>query len=274
MEYSFVKSGIDTNSIQLYSELLSRVFPETDKFSKEYLKWQYIQNPLGTIVGYDAYFGETLAAHYATIPVNYEIEGEMVNGLLSLNTATHPEHRGKGLFTKLASKTYKEAVNLNYGFIIGVANQNSTHGFINKLGFNLISPLDVKIGIGEISYDKMDNYMIKPNWTQEALSWRFSNPNKVYYKHNNSVFSKSEKPWIDALIFKDYQAENTLKSCSPKIKMWIGLAHLSHAPFGFIKLPDFLRPSPLNLIFKDLKDTFPLFTKESFLFELVDFDAY
>lgn len=72
----------------------------------EVLHWQYKDNPDGPAVGFNAWHGEELAGHYVTIPLKAMVNGTVEKGLLSLNTATHPAHHGKGLLTKLAKTTY------------------------------------------------------------------------------------------------------------------------------------------------------------------------
>ena len=76
--------------------LLRHVFPHTSQFTDAYLAWQYVQNPVGPVVGVNAYAGDALAAHYVTLPMEARVGGVTVRGLLSLNTATHPDHQGKG----------------------------------------------------------------------------------------------------------------------------------------------------------------------------------
>jgi GNAT superfamily N-acetyltransferase len=132
-DHQIQQTAVDSASILSYSTLLSDVFGKPELFTKEYLQWQYADNPDGTIVGFNAYQGETLAAHYVTQPMEAVINGVKRRGLLSLNTATHPQHQGKGLFVKLADRTYTYAAEHGYDFVIGVANQNSVHGFTKKL---------------------------------------------------------------------------------------------------------------------------------------------
>ena len=114
--------------------LMNDSFPNCP-FGKDYYRWQYEDNPNGKVVSYNAYYDGILAAHYAAIPVEMSFDGNIVKGLLSLNTATHSQHRGKGLFVKLAQLTYDYAQEHGYKYVIGVANANSTHGFLTKLGF-------------------------------------------------------------------------------------------------------------------------------------------
>ena len=148
--YNFKQVIIDNQCLSECSKLLSAVFTNTTKFTNQFLEWEYKNNPNGNIVGYNAYYGDKLAAHYVTQPVRVLIEGKVRKVLLSLNTATHPEHQGKKLFTSLAEKTYELAYKEGYDFVYGVANANSTPGFINKLGFQLVAPLVARIGMGQI----------------------------------------------------------------------------------------------------------------------------
>ena len=80
-------------------------------------------------------------------------------------------------------------------FIIGVANQNSTHGFIKKLGFYLISPLDVKIGFGKLNLKIKQSYKAKPFWSLKTLKWRLSNPYVSYFKNRKSSIRSRKKIW-------------------------------------------------------------------------------
>lgn len=274
MDYTFIKTETTKEKIKIYSELLSTVFYNTNKFTVDFLTWQYYDNPNGKVVGFDAYSGDTLAGHYVTIPVSYYIDGKVKKGLLSLNTATHADHRGKGLFTQLAHRTYEEAKKLGYEFVIGVANQNSTHGFLKKLGFYLIAPLIVKTGIGNINFNKGLSYLVKPNWDDKSLKWRLNNPEANYLTNKNTVISPTDKSGIYAQLFSSKDAILSLSTKKPFLKLWIGIAKDLRCKGLFFNLPKRLKPSPLNLIFKDLTGELPLINKKDILFELIDFDGY
>lgn len=275
MKYKYTKTQITVDKLEDYSKLLSSVFVNTNKFTQAFLYWQYAKNPEGMALGFDAYFEGKLVAHYVTLPVCYLINGKKTKGLLSLNTAVHPKHQGKKLFTQLAQKTFDEAKLLGYDFIIGVANQNSTHGFIKKLGFYLISPLDVKIGFGKLNLKIKQSYKAKPFWSLKTLKWRLSNPYVSYFKNRNQVFVLAKRYGLYAQI---YNMDDTLKfddnlmKKAPFFKIWVGLAKKEKA--FFTTFPSILKPAPLNLIFKDLKGNLPILKPNDIFFELIDFDAY
>src|SRR5262245_10964988 len=75
--------------------------------SEPFLRWQYLDNPLGLVVGAvaEATDGEVVGA-YTLIPLPFRVDGRERLGMLSLNTATSPRYQGQGIFTALAKVTY------------------------------------------------------------------------------------------------------------------------------------------------------------------------
>lgn len=272
-DYRIEQVKVDDVSLRETQNLLQLVFEaHADKFSFEFVKWQYAENPVGSIVGFNAYTGDLLAAHYVTMPVYMNIEGKKTLGLLSLNTATHPDHRGKRLFTILAERTYQYAAEKGYKFVIGVANANSTLGFIKHLKFKLIGPLTFKIGIGTNIYPRKD-YTFTHYWDKEIMDWRLKNPSMEYYKNGDLIVSPIK------VGFKKLVCHNGVNLVTlPKLRMrplnlYIGFGASLSKGF-YVNVPKFIERSPFNLIFRDLTDgSLPEVTKENILFELLDFDV-
>lgn len=247
------------------------------KFTPEFLKWQYLDNPQGKVVSFNAWSEEgEMAGHYATIPIRMMLDGKAVKGLLSLNTATHPNHQGKGLFTKLASATYKYAEENGYKFVIGVANANSTHGFLKKLEFYLVSPLEVKVGIGNPfagikTVEK--NHCI---YDQETLKWRLACPSYSYSVKDNCIWGDREEPCFKTCVAPVPTTTNIdalgLKKSSSLFGLFVGLGV---KPSGiYVNLPKFIKRSPFNLIFRDLTNgELPTLTPENVVFTLMDYDV-
>ena len=86
-------------------------------------------------IAFMAYDKENVpAAFYGVFPCIYNLNGKIISGAQSGDTMTHPEHRKKGLFYKLAKKTYELALKEGIKYIYGVPNGNSYHGF-KKMGW-------------------------------------------------------------------------------------------------------------------------------------------
>ena len=275
-----VRVGTDQNSLSLCASVLRAAFPRATRFSPEYLRWQYADNPVGSIVGFNAVSVEgTLAAHYVCLPIVASIEGVLESGLLSLNTATHPDHQGKGLFTKLAQATYALGLALGYSFVVGVANQNSTGGFVRKLGFELVSPLDAKIGIGPLHLSSpRQDLGFRRHWDERTLRWRLSNPAATYAVTGSVISCATDRPLINAIIGTSAFTSQlqTPRSSRAPFHLWIGrdpAVEAGHNYF-YMDIPKRFRPSPLNFIFLDLSGAGRRLNASRLAFWAVDFDAY
>ena len=262
--------------------LLANVFGKPELFTPEYITWQYADNPDGEIVGYNAIKEGVLAAHYVTQPLLAMVEGKVRKGLLSLNTATHPSHQGKGLFVGLAERTYQLAVDQGYSFVIGVANQNSVHGFVKKLGFHQVGQLHALLGMGPLPYSEdISKFSYSRIWSQKALDWRLNNPVAKYGvttgKHI-TVSSPTAYPGIKAILgtFDGTKyKESDIKSGTAVLNLWIGAnKDISKGARTYFNIPHRFRPAPLYLIFKSLTMDIHALNFEDIYFQALDFDAY
>jgi GNAT superfamily N-acetyltransferase len=281
-EFVFEERRVSTTPACIRDYLaLFHVFRRGHLYTESYLRWEYDENPEGKAIGFDAWDGETLAGHYVTQPMRARLDGREHRGLLSLNTATNPQHQGKGLFTTLAQRTYAAAADEGYAFVIGVANEKSTHGLVKHLGFTLLGPLEAHVGLGHppmttretaIAYERV--------WSDDALRWRTRNPARPYFTvhHGSSstVLAKTEYRGLMGVLTDDATASaapdaSAFTRALPRL--WLGVdARLDFRRAATIRLPVRLRPSPLNLIFRALRDDVRVPRREEIAFSLIDFD--
>jgi hypothetical protein len=92
--------------------------------------------------GYLAYADDVPAAFYGVIPCFMECDGKQILAAQSADTMTHPDHRGKGLFIKLAELTYELCYAEEILILFGFPNQNSLPGFVNKLDWQVAAQME------------------------------------------------------------------------------------------------------------------------------------
>lgn len=269
-------------ALRRYEQLLLSCFPGAANFRVDYLDWLYAQNPDGPVVGFDAWHGDQLAAHYVTVPATAVVGDHEVRVLLSLNTATHPDHRGKGLFTLLADRTYAAGAAAGFDAVYGVANANSTPGFTKKLGFLLVTPLLAKVGIGGLgaAHDRIrERARFRRVWSQPALAWRCRNPvNPVVARTKGTGMvlrtrgAKGTTAWTEIL---DQHAVTTPSRTLSPLRLFLGLLPADVGGLGgYFDIPQRLRPSPLNLIYRSLNGRVPAMSPGDVFLTFADFDAY
>ncbi|MDI9408076.1 MAG: GNAT family N-acetyltransferase [Candidatus Pacebacteria bacterium] len=283
----FVPITCNNDSYDHYIRLFKACFPASPKFVPHYLDWLYRQNPEGKVVGFDAWEKGKLAAHYASVPAQGFVEGRETRLLLSFGTATHPDFQGQGLFTKLAQMTYEAAANQGFEAIYGVANANSTPGFCRKLNFTLVSQLSVKIGIGirPIDFSGLERTDFYCRRSSESLKWRCQNPInpiRVYRRNGQNYFMASAlmavpviAQYPNQLLPDDLQLNNSVPSRISPFRLSLGLTPKTmQKKQASIEIPQFMRPSPLNLIYLSLTNHRPTINPESVFFTFMDFDAF
>ena len=281
---TFAPVQFDPRSLDRYESLFLACFPKSRKFAPTVLNWLYLQNPDGHAIGFDAFEGDELAAHYVCIPALARINGRPEKTLLSLNTATHPRHQGKGLFTRLAEMTYQTAAEQGYCSVYGVANANSTPGFVRKLGFQLVQPLDAMAGLGSLSIDfevAVRNAQFERVWTRDSLRWRCGNPfNKIAGVRRPgrvAFYANALGPLLTAYaeLSGDAWCEYEHGRRVSPLHLFLGLIPANSSHFsGYAAIPKRLRPSPLNMIFRPLTNSASLLEPAHIFFSFLDFDAY
>lgn len=261
--------------LKAYSRLLSNVFNHPHKFSCAYLQWLYAGNPVGEVMGTDAFYKDELVAHHAAVPVNYVIRDSVHRGLLAINNATLPAHQGKGLLKTLAATTFAEAAALGFDFVVTVTNQNSTPAYLKKFGFKRLAPLEAKIGFGRLTAGAKTSFRSDKN--EAWINWRLANPVGNYFAKKDVCYAPTHLPGVAAQLHSADLKSKAFKALPQKssvLTLWLGLASQKKQKGFFVNIPERFKPSPLNLLFKDLSGKLPVIEKEDVFFEAMDFDAY
>jgi hypothetical protein len=87
-------------------------------------------------IGYLAYdTNNKPAAFYGVLPLRALIGDRKILIAQSADTLTHPAHRRKGLFIKLALMTYDLSKEEGMHFLFGIPNENSYPGFVKNLNW-------------------------------------------------------------------------------------------------------------------------------------------
>ncbi|HYW76097.1 MAG TPA: GNAT family N-acetyltransferase, partial [Gammaproteobacteria bacterium] len=198
----------------------------------------------------------------------------------------HPDYRGKGLFTRLAERTYEAAAERGFHSVYGVANANSTPGFVRKLGFQLVEPLQARIGIGSLGIHLASaarDAQFQRVWTQDSLGWRCANPaNAVRYTQMSdglglfaAAYGRILSAYAELPLNAPVPTHAVANRAPSQFRLYLGLAPSSACrPSAYVPIPDRLRPSPLNLIFRPLTQRGSRLEAGHVNFSFLDFDAY
>lgn len=271
--------------LQGYLALFRAAFPEANHYTLDYLRWMYRDNPEGAAFGHDAIVEDRVIAHFVGLPAKTMLAGQIRKSLLILNVATHPEHQRKGLFAELANRTRDAAAQEGFDVLFGVANALTIPGYRDKLGYQDAGGLEARLGAGRVPQIDWPAAQARArffrSWTPETLSWRLRNPaNPVNMWKSSTGAAAFEAatayPFIRAYAeMADGASAASAPSTPFAARVFVGLV-----PPGAWRarwsasIPDRLRPSPLRLIFLNLRDPGIILRKEEVLLSFLDFDAF
>jgi len=96
-------------------------------------QWRFFDAPYGICPAVLAMDGERPVGFYTVWPVKIRLTGRMVLGGQSMDTMTHPDYQGQGIFPKLANACYELSAARGYKILYGFPNPLSYPGFIQRL---------------------------------------------------------------------------------------------------------------------------------------------
>jgi ribosomal protein S18 acetylase RimI-like enzyme len=284
MKYDF---RLQTNlhaELEKVTALLRRVWPKNRRFNIRFIEWLYRDNPNGEAIGYNAFSEDDVAAHYVVVPFEVEIEGEPRKSALALNAGVDERHRGQSLFRKLAEMAHQRAQQIGVDHIVAIANANSTPGFLRYLGFQLVTPLDVRMCLTlPRPSGAHSEWQWRRKWRSDDLSWRLHNPGGNYWLSAADDFScilgRTKYPGVRAVlkVESDPLLRQQIGEQLPQGVTWPPVLWFGKNPelkfAGAIDVPKSLRPSPFNLVFYDLTAQKRRLDPRRVHFEAADFDV-
>lgn len=274
---------LEARGLEELAELLRGAFPRARHVSAAYLEWNYLRNPEGLAFAYNAYVDGRLVAHCAATPLRARVDGAEERGLEMQHAATRPEHAGRGLFKELAERSVQAAVREGFGFAVAPSNAKSSFAFVERLGFQMVEPFEVRIGVGPVPRGGAGaGFQFERVWTREALDWRLSRPDHPYRALRRGedlvILASGGVPGLQVEVgtFPAAQVARPLpEGRVGPVRVWIGLdpsRRWTGRPF--LNLPVRLRPSPLNFIFRDLTGRGRLLETGRVRADMLDYDAF
>jgi GNAT superfamily N-acetyltransferase len=102
--------------------------------SEKYWNWKHVNNPFGASPVLIAEENGEFIGVRAFMRWDWQMGDQVYSCLRAVDTATHPDHQGKGIFKKLTLQLIDEAGKQGYDFIFNTPNTQSTPGYL-KMGW-------------------------------------------------------------------------------------------------------------------------------------------
>jgi hypothetical protein len=276
------KNSNPSINLQEYIKLYNSCFSKK-KFKLDYINWLYNENPNGQYIGIDCFDNDMLIGQVGGIPIEFFWKKQKLKIIISINVCVNNNYRGQRLFSKMAEKFEMLVKKNNFDGIIAIGNKLATPAWIKSIKLINLGGLQAFLSLGEINENNIDfdYYDFYSHWDKKKLNWRLDNPEiKTFLKKDNKdlklIYSSTKYPLIKAHAPIRCYKNNDFSGNNKKIILqpFIFIGKISNLKNKSIfNIPKFLRPSPLNFLYK-LFDSNISLEKEKIFFTFMDFDIF
>jgi hypothetical protein len=264
-------------------ELLERVFPQNRSRAPD-LEWQYLKNPAGPARYVNAYSPSgDLIAHYALLPTPPLADPPVAfaGTYFSANTAVDTAASVPGLMVATARALFRQLQSEGPSLVLGVANEKSFHGFVRLLGLKPLGRLSLTVHApGTLPRVEAPRALASDT---EYLAWRTHRPSVHAFSDCGSgtlmVRLRYRGFPLDAVLTTGLDREPVAQLKLSRPAPWTPrlFATFGTRVRGGMRIPERLRPSPLEYMFRvlgspDLTEPVARYLAAR-RFEFLDFDV-
>jgi GNAT superfamily N-acetyltransferase len=114
--------------------------------SERYWRWKHIENPFGRSPVLLCFEGSLLIGVRAFMRWEWRYNGRIYHAVRAVDTATHPNHQGKGIFKNLTLALVNYCKEHGIQFVFNTPNEQSKPGYL-KMGWEEAGRLPIWINI-------------------------------------------------------------------------------------------------------------------------------
>ncbi len=118
---------------------------EKDKLDPRFWRWEFMEGPDGGAFIYIVEEGSKIIGHFADIPRQFSVEGEVVLGTLSLDLMVHHDYWRKGIFAAMGRYGAQKVKQENRLFLTAFPIRLETIQGLKKIGWEEVVKLPVLV---------------------------------------------------------------------------------------------------------------------------------
>jgi predicted N-acetyltransferase YhbS len=112
-----------------------------DQYAR-FFTWKHRESPFGPSPAWVAVEGRRIVGFRTFLRWQFSRDGEIVDAVRAVDTATHPDHQGRGIFSRLTYHALDELRAAGVAFVFNTPNDNSRPGYM-KMGWKLVRRVPV-----------------------------------------------------------------------------------------------------------------------------------
>jgi GNAT superfamily N-acetyltransferase len=115
-----------------------------DTHHRDYFRWKHQQSPFGASPAWVATDGDRVAGFRTFMRWEFRRDDEVVRAVRAVDTATHPDHQGRGIFSLLTRHALAQFEAEGVDFVFNTPNSKSRPGYL-KMGWVDVGAIPVRM---------------------------------------------------------------------------------------------------------------------------------
>lgn len=139
-----VREAVDTDLPDILGLLQSSLGWVPDEQYAAFYRWKHHDNPFGRSPAWVAVDGDRIVGLRVWLRWRFVAEGRRLEAVRAVDTATHPDHQGRGIFRRLTTGSLEVLRDQGVEFVFNTPNDNSRPGYL-KMGWQEVGKLPVAV---------------------------------------------------------------------------------------------------------------------------------
>lgn len=144
-----IREAVETDIGQIISLMKSSLGEELMPKSEAFYRWKHEQNPFGKSKILVATEGRSIVGLRTFMKWKWVSGNQIISAVRAVDTATHPDFQGRGIFKKITLQAVEECKKEGIGLVFNTPNPISKQGYL-KMGWEEAGRLPLLFGLGSL----------------------------------------------------------------------------------------------------------------------------
>lgn len=208
-----IRKGTEADIPSIVELLKSSLGEGLIQKSERLWNWKHVQNPHGASPILVAEADGQVVGVRAFLRWQWKYKGKVLQAIRAVDTATHPEYQGKGIFKKLTLQGLEDAKKQGIHIVYNTPNESSKPGYL-KMGWVEMGRMALKLKVNPFAYKQQKLQALpEQNWAKLAdllpmLSNPIENADQVQTLLSPAYIQwrYKDNPLFDYYFLSDYQS--------------------------------------------------------------------
>lgn len=191
-----IREGTEKDIPEILEVLRASLGETSSQKTEEVWRYKHVENPFGKSLVLLAVEDGNVIGVRAFMRWKWQRGEEVYSAYRAVDTATHPEHQGKGIFKKLTLKAVEIAQERGDNFVFNTPNAQSKPGYL-KMGWKEVDKLKTSIRpLNPVFWKSVNGKIAYPKTWNDNKGFEFLNVHNEKLSREQGLFTPKDPAYL------------------------------------------------------------------------------